>query len=372
MQTFGDNFYQFARSVDIVPRRAYANVLALVARRLEQSLGASTIAVVIATLSGMEPYLLADWPQGGWWAKPIRKPDGSFYGQAAFAYGSGRPLWIVAEDRQPLSHTNRYVDLFENADGPDIPPYEAIPSVTSVKTSIIMPLRANKEVFGVINIESTRYLRMSDDWRIELEKIADGVAILYRLKAANDLQIDCTRAAQECLESADFVPVVLQRTMFVASSARADLQVCKELRKVLGEYSKKFEIVSWTDPQYGNIIENIWLKISSCTYGACYFSEPEQVPGSSQGDMKSTTTAVYRDNPNVLFEAGILYALRQIKRMPLRKLLLIRESSSAKIPFDLSTEFMVYVQRQRDGTADLEHLRRELRRTLNSMLDDET
>ncbi len=225
-----------------------------------------------------------------------------------------------------------------------------------------------------MNVECAKYLPYSEAWHGELTKISQAISILYRLRATNELQIDCTKAAQKALEESHFVPIVSQREMFLASSARADETVMQELRAILDEYRTEFTLVSWTDLVAGDIRENIWNKISSCTYGACYFSEPDtEVIAAKPADGRARrapkkTDPSYRDNSNVLFEAGILYALRQLKRDPMRKLLLIRESDAPRIPFDLNSEYMVRIERQ-NGILNVEKFRTELRKTMDQIVE---
>jgi len=124
MQTFGDHLYQFAKSVDIVPRDVYQDVLTFVESRLHADLKASTFAVVNAKLRGMDPYLFVE----DWWSEPVRNPDGTYEGQAAFAYGTGKPLWIVAADhKSTLYATADYEDLLGNVESSSIPKYVPIP-----------------------------------------------------------------------------------------------------------------------------------------------------------------------------------------------------------------------------------------------------
>lgn len=373
MQTFGDHFLQFAQSVDIVPSDTYQDVLRTVDRHLKEELQASTFVVAIASLSGITPQLHVDWPEGGWWNhQPIMTPDGSYLGQAAFAYATGKPLWIVAKNKQALSATDEFEDLLGNVDGLQIPPYAKIPRHRGTKTSIILPLQLNEhELFGVMNIEISRYFACSTAWHAELTKIATAIGILHRLTKINELQLRGTTNARNELRDAAFVRVAARRTMFVASSARADPEVMKILKDTLATFGSHFEIVSWTDAQAGNILDNIWLKISSCTFAACYFSEPTHDPTSdARPSSRGKKQVKYRDNPNVLFEAGMLYGLRRSGRSPLKKLLLMREEDSSKIPFDLATEYMVMVPRLPNGQVNGTSLRASVQDALRAILED--
>jgi hypothetical protein len=371
MQTFGDHFLQFAQSVDIVPPGIYDEVLGIVDDYLKKQLQASTFAIAIASLSGTTPQLHADWPRGGWWHQPIRTPEGAYMGQAALAYAVGKAVWIVAKNKQALATADEFEDLLDNVDGAQIPPYEKILHYKGTKTSIILPLLVNeRELLGVMNVEVPKYLARSAAWHAELVKLATAIGILYRLTKINELQISGTNKARTALANTRFVRVTARRTMFVASSARADPKVMEILKSTLTTYNSAFDVVSWTDAQEGNILENIWSKISSCTFAACYFSEPARDPAPGARASGRSGRVRYRDNPNVLFEAGVLYGLRQIGWSPLKKLLLVREKDSPNIPFDLATEFMVTVSRHRNGTVNTADLSRRIQSTVAAILEE--
>jgi hypothetical protein len=358
MQSFGDHLNQFAQTVDIVPDSVYYEVLGLIQTYLRENLNAGFFAVAIEKVVRLQPFLFGEWPrERPWWSARVKNDQGIFIGQTALAYAIGRPLWIVGNNRVALKTATAYQDLLNNAAPEEIPKYEEVEDI-SAKTSIILPLRTEDEHFGIINIESRDYIELTDPWLFELKKLANAIAILHQLKTINRLQTKSTLEAKDRLEHGDFVPVVKRRTMFFASSARGDNEVIDTLKDVLSDYRSYFALSPWTDLAYGNIHEKIWERISSCMYGMCYLSEP------------ISKDAVYRfkDNPNVLFEAGMLFALQKAKRSPLQGILLVRESDSADIPFDLSAEYMVMVPRSEDGQLDRQRFRDLLVRHISFML----
>jgi len=357
LQSFGDHLNHFAQAVDIVSDSVYYEVLALVQNHLKDNLNAGFFAVAVEKVVRLQPYLVGEWPrERPWWSARVKSDEGRYIGQTSLAYALGRPLWIVGENKAPLKWASGYVDLLGNANSKEIPKYEEVEDIAA-KTSIILPLKTEDEHFGIVNIESRDYIEMTDAWFVELKKFTDAIAILHQLKTINRLQTKSTLEAKNRLEHGDFVPVVKRRTMFFASSGRADKEVVDSMNEVLGNYKASFVLSPWTDLAYGNIHEKIWERISGCMYGMCYFSEP------CDGAQHQ-----YRDNPNVLFEAGMLFALQKARRSPLQGILLVRESGSADIPFDLSAEYMVMVPRFADGRLDKATFCAQLDRHISFML----
>lgn len=358
MQSFGDHLNQFAQTVDIVPESVYYEVLELIQVYLKENLNADFFAVAIEKVVRLQPYLIGEWPrEKPWWSARVKNDQGIFIGQTALAYALGRPLWIVGAKKEALKIAAAFEDLLNNATPAEIPKYEEVEDIRA-RTSIILPLKTEDEHFGIINIESRDYIELTDPWLCELKKLANAIAILYQLKTINRLQTKSTLEAKDRLEHGDFVPVAKRRAMFFASSSRADNEVVGVMKEVLSDYRSYFELSHWTDLVYGNIHEKIWERISTCMYGVCYFSEPTTEEGIHR----------FKDNPNVLFEGGMLFALQKAKRSPLQGILLVREAEAAEIPFDLSAEYMVIVPRLPDGNLNQQKFRIMLNRHISFML----
>jgi hypothetical protein len=359
MQTFGDHVNQFAQTVDIVPETVYYEVLNLIQDYLKENLKAGFFAVAVEKVVRLQPYLVAEWPcDRPWWSARVKDDKGIYMGQTSLAYALGKPLWIVGAQKEELSKASTYADLLNNAGPTEIPRYEEI-DVINAKTSIILPLKVEDNHFGIVNIESKDYMLPTEAWFYELNKLASAIAILHQLKNINRLQTKSTLEAKDRLEHGEFVPVVKRRIMFFASSSRADDEVVGIINEVLDGFKHSFEVVPWTDPITGNIHQNIWERISGCMFGVCYFSEPAE---HAEG---------YRfvDNPNVLFEAGMLYALRKAKRSPLQGVVLVREANAPHIPFDLSAESMIVVPRLANGNLNGHLFRNLLEKHLSFILN---
>jgi hypothetical protein len=114
----------------------------------------------------------------------------------------------------------------------------------------------------------------------------------------------------------------------------------------------------------GNINTQIAAEILESRFGICYLSEPDE--DSPAGAHQ------YRDNPNVVFEAGMLHARTTAAAdtdggepagwIP------VREQESPPPPFDFAAERIVQVPRSRTGDLNESRLREMLRRRIEALL----
>lgn len=153
-----------------------------------------------------------------------------------------------------------------------------------------------------------------------------------------------------------------QPSIFLAASGRADPDVVHSIREVLEERADgRLKLVVWNEmDESGPISTHIVNEISRARFGVCYLSESVQNPA-PRGKR-------YQDNRNVLFEAGMLEALRIDEDAPLVGWVPIRESVelAGDPPFDIANLRMVFVPRAKRGRAVK---KTELKRTLASQLD---
>ena len=93
------------------------------------------------------------------------------------------------------------------------------------------------------------------------------------------------------------------------------------IKDILYEYSEKIDLIYWKDiSESGIITQQILREITNCQYGICYLSEKTSEDGSS-----------YKDDENVLIEAGILSA--NSRDSSFENWIPIREGKSPKICF---------------------------------------
>jgi hypothetical protein len=358
MSTFGEDLLHYAETAHSISQQDYVRALDHVKKHLESTLDAVFFAVVVQKNVNFQPHLVSEYPGGDqiWWIDLIKDEKGQYKGQTALSYSIGKAVWIIGPEKQDLSSTNSYRDLLANARPEEIPRYARIPQVTQSKTSIILPLFRGSHVFGVMNVESKVYLRVSNITFHELDRIARAIGVLRHTKESTELIDRRTNAAWQRLEKGNFSPVFGNLQLFLASSGRATNDVMGEVKNTLAKFEAHFDHFDWTEPGAGDIKTIIWKNISRSRFAICYLSEP-----AAAGPPK------YQDNPNVLIECGMLYALRE-SRQSSQNFVIIREPDSPPSPFDINSEYMLIVPRSHDGTLNREGLRDKLDVHIRSLL----
>jgi hypothetical protein len=364
--TFATQLRHFARAVDIVDDGTFDRVRALVYRYVMNELGAEYFELMRDELIGQEPGLRMFWSSENlnhlW---PVRGRDTPYTNPVTQSFGQNRPLWLVAKGKGTLRDAKEVEDLWGHT--ADLPPYE--PSVDrSIRTLVTVPLQA-KRPLGVYLFESRTYLGITEVARNELVMLGNALAILLDLYEVNRTQSRMTESAifdlQGNLESAKF-PRLAKPRFFFASSTRADRSVIMVINEVLQEFDDRLEFTDWSRmSESGNIAAQIAREITQSRFGICYLSEP-----AGQG-----ARFAYVDNPNVVFEAGMLHATTAANEpgavgeptgwIP------VREESSPPAPFDFAAERTVYVPRFHDGRLNQDRLREMLTERVLRLLGDE-
>ncbi|MER3432303.1 MAG: hypothetical protein C4288_02460 [Leptolyngbya sp. ERB_1_1] len=187
--------------------------------------------------------------------------------------------------------------------------------------------------------------------RDELLKIVDSIIKLYERNQSYTKQKSDTREAIQRLNqfgTDNSSSVVNQRRIFLASSSRAENDVMGIIQEAVDKYDA--EVVFWQQISETGIINlEILKQIKTCQYGICYLSEI------INSDSQSSETR-YKDNPNVLIEAGILSA----KSENFENVIPIREKSSGEIPFDIASNRILFINRNKAGQLNESLLRQNL------------
>jgi hypothetical protein len=111
----------------------------------------------------------------------------------------------------------------------------------------------------------------------------------------------------------------------------------------------------------GAITSQIADRIVRSRYGICYFSEPDP----------SDAGHKYVDNPNVIFEAGMLHALINAPDAPPSGWIPVREDDSPPAPFDFADQRIERIPRDADGKVDEERFRKQIRRRMAALLKED-
>jgi hypothetical protein len=352
METFGEHLRRFALAIDIVSPHVFETAFKAAATYLREAVSVVFCELLAPMKVNGQPGLTSVFhPGGGGWSKTIRDHSGQYQGQISYAYDVGAALWIVGASRCKLAHTTEYVNLLapDTPPSPPLPRYEALAG-DDIQTSVMYPLFDDGDRIGILNFESTDYLTPVNHLRSEFRRIADAISLLYALHRNCNCQTQNTHKALEELTRHKATPLVGERRVFLASAVNADDGVIGEIRRVFSEFD--VEVQYWKeDGEPGDIQTHIWRKLSTSELGVCYFSEPA-----------AGSQFMYRDNANVLFEAGMMYAMVRTLGV-MSAWIPIREHSSPPLPFNFATERALFIPRS-GGHLNTNQFREELRQRL--------
>jgi hypothetical protein len=365
VKTFAELLRQFALSVDIVDQGTFDRVRDHVVEYMGNELEAAYFGLMTRSVIDGQPGLQTTWSsaeQGS--ATTIRSGDG-YTRQVSLVFDQRRPLWVVSADGRPLrdvDDTAEFVDLWSGATG--LPRYQA-PVDEPMKTSIMLPLMRVGRPLGVMYLESTTHVEATPVAKHELTALAEAIAILIELRDANKTQTEGTkRAVSELgrfLGMAKF-PRLTKPNLFLASAEDADSHVLGILKGVLAEFEAKVTVFDWQEiADSGAITSQIADRIVRSRYGVTYFSEP----------APSGVGHRYSDNPNVIFEAGMLHALINAPDAPPSGWIPVREDDSPPAPFDFADQRIERVPRDQDGQVLEERFRRQMQRRIAALLRDD-
>ena len=361
--TFAGQLKHFAKSVDIVNDAVFDQVRSLIYRYVRSELEALYFEVDREQDIDGRPGLRMFWSDldrdHNW---PLQNEDESYTNCVTRAVALGKPMWIVASDRSALSNAEKYEDLWSTSS--DLPLHQSSAD-QPVKTVVIVPLR-RRRVLGAYYFESRRYIGITDVAKQELLELGDALAILLELYEANKSQARLTGEAisdlQDTLESARF-PKLTKPHFFVAFSNQADKSVTLVIRETLEKFADKLDFTDWTQiADSGNINAQIAREIVRSRFGICYLSQRAHDDSNYE----------FIDNPNVVFEAGMLHALTSAASatsgaepsgwIPLR------ETDSPPAPFDFAAERTIEIPRSANGDLNEERLAENLEKRVRRLL----
>lgn len=366
-QTYGDRLLEFARSVDIVDDQLFKELTALIERYALKTLGIHSVRIMLEGDNEGKPGLVKFSLNAAERLDSfkIRGTKNKYYGQTAYAFDKKTPIWVVAEQsEQPLADAEEYRDLWSNQT--EIPKFvRSEEGAETVLTSIIIPLRYDDDthVFGVMNFETKDHLECTDLAREELKRIAAAWSILHRLFKMSESRAGCTKRVMERLQEnlSEDLPKLTKPRVFLAYGKDADPDVIDLISETLRCYADNLDIEDWQKHNApGNINAQLLRSIRNCRFGICYLSEPSEGQEPPQ----------YRDNSNVVFEAGMFHGRVGDIDAPV-SWIPVREKDSPNSPFDFAAERMITVPRMEDehaGEIDDALFVERLRNSLDLML----
>ena len=361
--TFGERIKQLALSMDVIDKRLLDDFSELIEKYLIKSLNIHNAKIMISDQLDGEIGLMRHSLRGlhSEIAIPLKREDGSLYGQSALAFEKRKPLWIVsAKGKQNLESCENYIDLWSGLK--KIPKFKRMGDTDEpVKTRIILPIRIrkNKRVFGAMILESANYLEITQSAKQELKKIEEVISIIVR---THKITAKHQRQSDEAIKNlgsflSNPMPALTKPNLFLGFSERADKDVTELITNILKEeFSDKVNLVNWKDiDQPGNISQQLVEAINTCRYAICYLSEKEE-------------TGEYADNRNVIFEAGMFHGRTEETSAVPTRWVPVREINSHEPPFDFAQERILLVDRNKDGRLKEKAFAKKFRDRVGAML----
>lgn len=358
--TFADDLLQFARTIDIVNTEIFDHAKSIVERYVKEALEVNYFEFMRETTVSGAQGLETVWATSQKHSDPIKSQDDNYTNQICFAFGECVPLWVVHEDKSPLSSSENYVDLWSGRSS--LPKYELPVDGQDFRTAIMIPMKKkNGGCLGVLDFESSEYLEITEAAKRELSTISDALALLSEREMVMVSDTADSKIALRKLEESFGSKHLLRLSkpkLFFAWPSNADQSVVAVIRTVLDEFSNRVSIVSWDEiEEPGDINDQIIEHILSSTYSVCYFSE-----------RASEDPNTFQDNANVLIEAGMLHVLSQSDQSLSEAWLPIREEKPPPIPFDFVAQRVLFVPRLQSGELNEKLFRERLKKRIENLL----
>ena len=215
-------------------------------------------------------------------------------------------------------------------------------------------------------IEFQKLLRFNTGARDEILKLASTLSTLIERKAlTKSNEIDTLNAfksfRQQSREPINniILPGIRSKVFFAYPINSDERVIAKVVSTINNRFSESIELIRWEDVHdLGNITESIVEAIKSAKFGICYLSERDE-----NGEY------AYKDNLNVLFEAGMMHILNGTSMLGW---LPIRESDelTGTPPYDVIVERAITIERSDDGVLNDNALQVELEAFLARIFEE--
>jgi len=388
IQSFGWTLLQFARSVDNLQQEIVDGMKELTAAYFlrKDGLGACYFCVhrTGAAFEGMPAFKTVWSSEQSSEAQVVRRfKDGNTSESPSLrslAYNEDRCLWVTANcdsagDRQRTAtlddHATGLKDHWREHSGEaqeQLPPYISMHD-KPCRTLVALPLKHHGQKLGVLVVEFDRMIPITDGARQEAAFVREALGRILWLQDAAQSKQEGTRKAFEELKSvvSNSASSVDPPTIFLAHPGNSDTKVTDTIRRIVSDdYGDRLVLLPWDEMENpGQITDQIVQGISRCQFGICYLSQFADEP---KDDL---TQQRYVDNPNVLIEAGMLYALRNTRAAPTTAWIPVREADDRTdpVPFDFVAERMIQVPRRKDGALLVEVFSEMIRKRIDAMME---
>lgn len=367
---FGERLSEFVLSIDILDEDAFFELLELITVYVKKHLDVTYFSVLEEDDINEQRGLRTLWTTRDEKRQYILESGAGrkrhYTSHSAYTLGENKPVWAVSATKGPLHAASGLKDLW--SDSTDLPPYSPTRE-ERVCTSVMHPLRREGRAIGVVEFASEKYVEPAAASFTEATTLATVISRAYRIYDVSKALRGNTRTAikklGEALENGSWTRLALPQ-VFVAfpgaerhegEARKKHEEVIETIKGVVDEFADTLTAVYWDEvSEAGDINEQVIRDIGSSDYGLCYFSEPADDS--------------YTDNANVLFEAGMMQALRHSPVAPLSAWIPIRERESGEMPFDIKSERTLHVDRI-DGKLDAASFAEALRKALSEIVQRE-
>ncbi|MEP0266318.1 TIR domain-containing protein [Dokdonia sp.] len=343
LQSFAEHLKNISLSIDIVNDITFTRVKTEMTeyfKKLDIQFFEFLVPSIVEDSQGLNTF----WHIGGKpWSKRIKDDTGKYKGQISYSFDRDMKLCIVATNNAKLSEATGYNNLWKDQNEIiKLPQYEDL-SNSPTYSSIMIPVKDRSDnMLGIFNFEFGNNIEITMSLQEELELLTQAFSNLYVLNRANNTQrVNTNKVLSSLSKLSSFSVNFKKPKIFVATSGKADQNVVKSIQKVLDNYKDKVTIKYWYKSRKpGSIIREIMDDIENCTFGICYLSDC----------IKDGNHFHYPDNPNVIFEAGMLHGLSRLAANGPKNWIPIREADelAGKLPFDIANERILEVPRNND------------------------
>ena len=374
---FTSRLKDFARTVDFLNASTFEQIEGSFYDYMKDALGASYYEVSVPEVVRGKtdiPTLKTQWcmHQNRRGESITLRAENKIRSQKSFCYEKNTRLWVTAKDKKSLlrecdgTSGLKVEGLDEGLTVDDLPAYRDFePDNTgNSKTAICVPLFHENTSFGLMLVELPQNITYTKIRREHFQDLADSITKIFaRYRASTSSLMDTKEAFQDVIRTINYEDCGLPERkplVFFSYPNTSDGLVTETIKTVVTtEFDDDLELIDWKQiSDTGSITAQIIESIRGSRYGICYLSEKTK-----GGDKR------YRDNANVLFEAGMFHVLRSNRGETLRGWLPIREDVGAteEIPFNFANERILTVPRS-GSKLDQDCFKRKLKEFIEKLL----
>ncbi len=363
--TFADELLLFAKTVDILNENLFKSIKEIINEYAYERWGVKYLKIMSLKFDSdgnkiLRKFFLEEYSHESSVDDIVFVESSE--GQMAFVIKNKEPVWITATTKDTLlSKTDKYLDHWSGLKA--IPQYKNIVEDANIRTSIIVPFyeveKGKRSLRGVANYEIEQYLPISKSDKNEISTLTDTISELLTLYNVRERQEGNTQSAIKRLRAKleNFTSMQRKNKIFLASPEKGNRDVKEVILEVLEKDFSDIELIDWENNNItGSISEKMFEDINSSRYGICYFSE------------WSEEKQQYVDNPNVMFEAGLMHAKFATFDDEVPLWIPLREQDSLDFPFDVQGFNTIIIPRNKQGVLNRKKLTKMIKGFMEAII----